>query len=316
MNVGFIGLGTMGASMARNLQNAGHALTVHDTRREVAAPHLDRGAVWAETPRQVAERADVVFTALPGPREVEAVALGADGLLVGLRPGGVYFDLTTNSPAMVRKVQAAFAAQGKHVLDAPVSGGPRGAATKKLTLWVGGDREVFDRYRHVLDGFSDQVFFAGPIGAGSITKLVHNCVGRVLTAALAEGFTLGVKAGMDPLALFESVRAGVIGRRRTFDGLIDQFLTRAFEPAAFTLRLAHKDVALATELARELGVPMRLTNLTLEEMQEALNRGWGELDTRAFTLLQQERAGVEIAVDPERLKAALARGERTGREGP
>src|SRR3989338_8759881 len=138
---------------------------------------------------------------------------------------------------------------------------------------------------------------------------------RVLTAALAEGFTLGVKAGMEPLALFESIREGMIGRRRTFDGLIDQFLTRTFEPAAFTLRLAHKDVALAPALARGRGVPMRLTNLTLEEMTEALNRGWGELDTRAFTMLQQERAGVRIAVDPERLKAALVRGSRSGTEG-
>ena len=315
MKVGFIGLGTMGASMAANLQKAGYALTVHDVRRKAAEPHVGRGATWAETPRQVAEDAEVIFTALPGPPEVEAVALGPDGLLAGLRPGGVYFDLSTNSPAMVRKIHAAFAAQGKQVLDAPVSGGPRGAATGRLTLWVGGDEQVLERYRPVLEAFSDNVRFVGPIGAGSITKLVHNCVGRVLTAALAEGFTLGVKAGMDPLALFESIRDGVIGRRRTFDGLIDQFLTRTFEPAAFTLRLAHKDVALATAVARELGVPMRLTNLTLEEMTEALNRGWGELDTRAFTMLQQERAGVRIAVDPERLKAALVRGSRSGTEG-
>lgn len=308
MDIGFIGLGTMGAGMASNLQNAGHALTVHDVRRESAKPHLDRGARWADAPRQVAERVEVVFLSLPGPREVDAVALGADGVLAGLRTGGVCFDLSTNAPGRVRALHAAFAAQGKHLLDAPVSGGPRGAATKKLTVWVGGEQRIFDQYRQVLDGFSDQVFFAGPIGAGSITKLVHNCVGRVLTAALAEAFTLGVKAGMDPLALFESIRAGVIGRRRTFDGLIDQFLPRKLEPAAFTLRLAHKDVALAMELASELSVPMRLTNLTLDEMTEALNRGWGELDTRAFTLLQQERAGIEIKVDPEQLRAVVARG--------
>ncbi len=239
---------------------------------------------------------------------MDAVTLGADGVLAGLRAGGVCFDLSTNAPARVRALHAAFAAQGKHLLDAPVSGGPRGAATKKLTIWVGGDRAIFDRYRAVLEAFSDQVFFAGPIGCGSVTKLVHNCVGRVLTAALAEAFTLGVKAGMEPLALFGSIRAGVIGRRRTFDGLIDQFLTRNLDPAAFTLRLAHKDVALAMELARELSVPMRLTNLTLDEMTEALNRGWGELDTRAFTLLQQERAGVEIKVDPAALRAAVEKG--------
>ena len=307
MNVGFIGLGTMGGSMAANLQKAGHALTVHDVRQQLAEPHLGRGATWADTPRQVAEQAEIVFTSLPGPPEVEAVALGPTGLLAGLRSGGVYFDLTTNAPAMVRKIHTAFAAQGRHMLDAPVSGGPRGAASGRLSLWVGGDEAVLERYRPVLQAFSDDVRYAGPIGAGSITKLVHNSVGRVLTAALAEAFTLGVKAGMEPLALFESIRQGVIGRRRTFDGLIDQFLTAAFEPAAFTLRLAHKDVALAVELARQLGVPIRLTTLTLEEMTEAINRGWGDLDTRAFTLLQQERAGVRIAVEPERLRAALAK---------
>lgn len=306
MKVGFIGLGTMGAGIATNLRKAGHALVVHDIRREAAESLLGQGATWAETPRQVARDAEVVFTSLPGPPEVETVALGPDGLLAGLRPGGAYVDLSTNSPTVVRRIHAAFAAEGKHVLDAPVSGGPRGAATGRLTLWVGGDRPVLERYRPVLEAFSDHVRFVGPIGAGSITKLVHNCAGRVLTAALAEAFTLGVKAGLEPLALFEAIREGVIGRRRTFDGLIDQFLTGAFEPAAFTLRLAHKDVALATALARELGVPMRLTNLTLEEMTEALNRGWGELDTRAFTLLQQERAGVRIAVDPGRLRAAVA----------
>lgn len=307
MNVGFIGLGTMGGSIAANLQKAGHALAVYDVRRQLAEPHLGRGATWAETPCLLAEQAEIVFTSLPGPLEVEAVALGPTGLLAGLRSGGVYFDLTTNAPAVVRKIHAAFAAQGRHMLDAPVSGGPRGAASGRLSLWVGGDEAVLERCRPVLQAFSDDVRYAGPIGAGSITKLVHNSVGRVLTAALTEAFTLGVKAGMEPLALFESIRHGVIGRRRTFDGLIDQFLTAAFEPAAFTLRLAQKDVALAVELARQLSVPMRLTTLTLEEMTEAINRGWGELDTRAFTLLQQERAGVRIAVEPERLRAVLAK---------
>lgn len=261
--------------------------------------------MWAATPREAAAGAEVVFTSLPGPPEVEAVCHGPDGILAALPKGSAYFDLTTNAPSTVRRLHAEFTAAEKTMFDAPVSGGPRGAESGKMALWIGGDGALLENYRPLLNCIADEVRFAGPIGAGCITKLVHNSVGRVLTAVLAEAFSLGVKAGMEPLALFCSIREGVIGRRRTFDGMIDQFLTRNFDPPAFTLKLAQKDVMLATALARELGVPTRLIDLTLAEMTEAVNRGWGQLDTRAFTLLQQERAGVEIKVDPARLKAAL-----------
>ncbi len=145
MKVGFIGLGTMGASMASNVQKGGHALIVHDVRAEAAKPHLAAGAVWAATPRQVAEASEVVLTSLPGPTEVEAVALGADGLLAGMSTGKAYFDLSTNSPTVMRRIHAAFAARGIPVLDAPVSGGPRGARTRKLAIWVGGDEATLQR---------------------------------------------------------------------------------------------------------------------------------------------------------------------------
>ena len=310
MQIGFIGLGTMGASMAANLQKAGHRLVVNDIRRAAAEPHLAAGAVWAGTPRQVAEAAEVVFTSLPGPPEVEGVALGAEGLLVGMRPGGAYFDLSTNSPTVVRRIHAAFVARGVTMLDAPVSGGPRGAKTGRLALWVGGDPAVFERHKPLLDAIGDQARHVGPIGAGTVAKLVHNCAGYALQCVLAEVFTLGVKGGVEPLALFEAVRQGAIGRRRTFDGLVDQFLPGVYEPPAFALRLAHKDVTLATALARELGVPMRLSGLALEELTEALNRGWAERDSRVAMLLQQERAGVTIKVDRDRLNAALSAGDR------
>jgi len=305
MRVGFIGLGTMGASMASNLQAAGHELCVNDLRREAAAPHLAAGAAWKDTPRGVAEGVDVVFTSLPGPREVEAVAVGADGLIHGMRAGAAYFDLSTNSPAVVRRLHSVFKDKGLSLLDAPVSGGPKGARTRKLALWVGGDREVYDRFKPVLDAIGDQPYYVGPIGAGSVAKLVHNCAGYAIQTALAEVFSMGVKAGVDPLALWKAVRQGAGGRRRTFDGLVDQFLPGSFDPPAFTLTLAHKDVSLATALARELGVPMRVANLTLEEMTEALNRGWGQRDSRVAMLLQEERAGVHIAVPPEKIREVL-----------
>jgi 3-hydroxyisobutyrate dehydrogenase len=305
MKVGFIGLGTMGRHMATNLARAGHELTVHDLRQEEG--HRALGA-WADKPRAVAEASEVVFTSLPGPAEVEAVALGPNGLLEGMGTGKVYVDLSTNDPSLVRRIHEAFAAHGAHVLDAPVSGGPRGAETRKLALWVGGDEAVFQRVKPVLDAIGDQAFYVGPIGAGSVAKLVHNCAGYILQTALAEVFTLGVKAGVEPLRLFQALRHGHLGRRRTFDGLVDQFLPGKFEPPAFALRLAHKDVGLATALARTLGVPMRLANLTLVEMTEALNRGWGERDSRVAMLLQEERAGVAIKIPEEQIRAVLDKG--------
>ena len=308
MKIGFIGLGTMGRHMANNLMKGGHELTVHDIRREAAAPHLEAGARWADTPRAAAAASEVVFTSLPGPADVEAVALGDQGLLSGLAAGRAYFDLTTNAPAVVRRLHQVFAQRGVHMLDAPVSGGPRGAETRRLALWVGGDKAAFERHKPVLDAIGDQAYWVGPIGAGSVAKLVHNCAGYTIQAALAEVFTMGVKAGVDPLALWKAVRQGAGGRRRTFDGLADQFLPGKFEPPSFTLRLAHKDVTLATALAREHGVPMRLSNLALEELTEALNRGWAERDSRVAMLLQEERAGVEIRVPEAQIREVLEQG--------
>jgi 3-hydroxyisobutyrate dehydrogenase len=307
MHLGFVGLGTMGASMAANLQKVGYRLVVHDVRRAAADPHVGRGAAWAGTPRAVAEVADVVLTSLPGPPEVEAVALGNNGLLAGMREGTAWFDLSTNSPTLVRRLHAAFAARGVHMLDAPVSGGPAGAASGRLALWVGGEEAVFQRHKSVLDAMGDQARYVGPIGAGSVAKLVHNCAGYAMQTALGEVFALGVKGGVEPLALWEAVRTGAVGRRRSFDGLIDQFLPGMYDPAAFALRLAHKDVSLATQLGRELGVPMRIANLALAEMTEAMNRGWENRDSRAPLLLQLERSGVEVAVEPGRIEAVLER---------
>ncbi len=304
MRVGFIGLGTMGSHMALHVREAGHELTVNDLRREAAAPHLQAGATWAESAQEAASAAEVVFTSLPGPREVEAVAAG---LLSAMRPGSAWFDLSTNSPTVVRALHARCAAQGVALLDAPVSGGPRGAKSGKLALWIGGERAVFDRYRAVLDTIGDQIVYIGEIGAGSVAKLVHNCAGYAIQTALAEVFTMGVKAGVEPLALWAAVRQGSLGRQRTFDRLGRQFLQGAFDPPDFALRLAHKDITLATELGREIGVPMRIANLTHADMTEALNRGWGSRDSRVPMLLQEERAGVEIKVPAAEIEQVLAR---------
>ena len=166
---------------------------------------------------------------------------------------------------------------------------------------------IFDKYKPVLDAIGDAAHYIGPIGAGSVAKLVHNCAGYAIQTALAEVFTMGVKGGVEPLALWEAVRSGAGGRSRTFDGLADQFLLGTYDPPSFALQLAHKDMWLATELGRELGVPMRARQPGLAEMTEALNRGWENRDSRSPMLLQLERCGLKVEVDPKRIQEVLER---------
>jgi len=302
MKIAFIGLGAMGHHMAASLQRAGHALRVHDLRREAGAEHVAAGAQWAQTPAVAAADAEVVFTSLPGPAEVDAVS-GA--LRDALRPDSAWFDLTTNSPATVRRLHAFMAERGVQLLDAPVSGGPRGAQSGKLALWVGGERAVFDRFRPLLESIGDQPFYVGPIGAGTVAKLAHNCASFAVQAVLAEVMTLGVKAGVEPWALFRAIRQGATGRARTFDRLPDHFLSGNFDPPAFALGLAHKDMTLALGLAREHGVPLRMGEAAFAELDEAMRRGWGGRDCRVAMTLQEERASVTVRVPQEQLRGAL-----------
>ena len=306
MQVGFVGLGTMGTRMAGNLQKAGFRLVVNDLRRDVAAPHVAAGAIWADTPKAVAAQSDVILTSLPEPPDVETVALADNGILAGIGRGAAWFDLSTNAPSLVKRLHAAFADKGAHMLDAPVSGGPQGAASGKLAIWVGGEKSAFEQHKSVLDAIGDQARYIGPTGSATVAKLVHNMSGYAIVCALAETFAMGVKAGVEPLALWEAVRQGAQGRRYTFDGLINQWLPGKYDPPDFALKLAHKDVGLATALGRELGLPMRICELAYAEMTEAMNRGWAGRDSRVVMKLEQERAGIDVKVDAERLKEALA----------
>jgi len=290
--------------MALNILKAGYELGVHDLKREAAQPHVAGGAHWCAGTRELGARSDVVLTSLPGPAEVEAVA---GDLFESMRPGSVWFDLSTNSPTVVRALAARFAERQISVLDAPVSGGPHGAKSGKLAIWVGGERSVFDAKIDLLKSIGDEVLYIGAVGAGTTAKLVHNCAGYMVQTALAEAFCLGVKAGLGPLELWSAVRQGGLGRRRTFDRLQKQFLQGVFDPPDFALNLAFKDVTLATNLARELGVPMRVADLTRTDMVEAINRGWGARDSRIPMLLQEERSGVHIQVAKEAIQEELKR---------
>lgn len=300
--VGFIGLGNMGSGMAGNIQKADYPLVVYDIRSEITRPFVERGARVATSPAEVAQLSDVILTSLPGPEEVKAVALGARGILEGIRPGGIFVELSTSRPTLIREIEPKFRARGAHVLDAPVSGGKSGAATRNLAVMVGGERDIYERIKPILDAFGDKVFYAGSIGAGSVCKLVHNMIGHGVRQAIAEGLTLGVKAGVDAETLWECVRRGSTGRMRTLhEGLPRTVFRGDFDSPGFALALARKDIALATELGREFGVPMPIANLAEQIAIEGLNRGWGDQDSSATFRLQEEAAGVEVRaphVDP------------------
>jgi 3-hydroxyisobutyrate dehydrogenase len=302
--VGLIGLGNMGGGMAANLLKAGFPLVVHDLRPEVVQDFVARGARSAATPAEVARAADVTLTSLPGPKEVEAVGVGPGGVLDGIRQGGVWIDTSTSRPTLIRQLEPRFRAKGAHVLDAPVSGGKTGAATRNLAVMVGGDRQIYERVKPVLDAIGDKVFYAGAIGAGSVCKLVHNMVGHSVRQAVAEALTLGVKAGVETEAVWECIRRGALGRMHYLhEGMPKTVFRGEYDPPMFALSLARKDIGLATELAREFDVPMPMTNLAEQIAIAAVNRGWGGLDNNVVFRLQEEAAGVEVRApgnDPAR----------------
>jgi len=292
MRIGFIGLGAMGRPMAASLQRAGHDLQVHDLRR------VEGFANFKASVTEAAKDCEVLFTSLPGPAEVGAIAPQIQSVKA-------WFDLSTNSPAKVRELHQKLQGKGIELLDAPVSGGPRGAESGKLAIWVGGDQKVFEKYKPILKAIGDQPYYVGPIGAGTVAKLAHNAASFTVQAALAEIFTLGVKAGVEPLALFKALRQGATGRKRTFDRLPEHFLPGVYDPPAFTVRLAHKDMSLAMELAAAEGVPMKIGQAALDELAAAMQRGWSDRDCRVAMTLQEERANVSVRVPRERLQDAM-----------
>lgn len=295
MRVGFIGLGNMGGPMASHILEAGHTLTVYDVRKEAAQPHMDKGARWAESPMAVAAASEIVFTSLPGPKEVEAVALGEGGILQGSSPGTVYIDLSTNSPTLIRRIHEVGRERQVQVLDAPVSGGPIGAQQATLAVMVGGDRAVYDRVKPVLDAIGNKVSYVGAIGAGAIAKIVHNMIGICTQAILAEGLTLGVKAGVDPEALRKAVADGAVGQGLMLNYMVPNVVFKGdFDTVRFALRLARKDIGLASDLGREYEVPMKVANLVEQDLVEAMAKGWGDRDSTVPFQLQEERAGVKV----------------------
>lgn len=300
MRIGFIGLGMMGHHMAANLQKAGHDLVVNDIRRESAADALSKGARWAETPADAARQSEIVMTSLPGPKDVSEVVLGDNGIMQGAAAGTIYADLSTSSPTLIRRIHQVLGERGVRVADAPVSGGVAGAEDATLQIMVGCDPDLYDQLTPVLRAIGDKITYIGAVGAGEVAKLVHNQIALVVQQVVAEGLTLGVKAGIEPEKLLEAIRGGAYGRGGggVGPGLERTTLQGDWDRPRFALALARKDLGLATDLAGEFGVPMPLAAAAEQALIECLNKGWGGKDMTAAWALQEERAQVQVRVKP------------------
>jgi 3-hydroxyisobutyrate dehydrogenase len=294
--IGFVGLGTIGGAIARNIQKAGYPMMVNDIRPEAVQPLLELGAKAAGSVSELGRHCRVVFSSLPGPREVEEVALGADGLLEGVHDGSVYIDLSSSSPDLIRGIEAEFGLRGARVMDAPLIVGKDGVANRNLEVLASGDFETYQEVKFLLDAFSDTVVHTGPLGTGTVIKLAHNLVRRGIGLAIGEGIVLGAKAGADPQLLWNCMRWGLEVQlhqlAKTFSATVFQGNYEA--PASFGIGLSRKDVGLATQLGRRHNVPMPVAALVEQVMIQAINRGWSDQSTASLFRLQEEAAGIEV----------------------
>ena len=293
MRLGFVGVGNMGGPMAANLAAAGHELVVFDTRREVAADLLAGGAVWADSPRAVAEAGvDAILLSLPTPPIVEAVVTGPDGVLAGCSAGQTVIDLSTNAPAVVQRLAEVCAAQGVGFLDAPVSGGVRGARDGTLAVMVGGDVDLFERCRPAFDAIGARTFRLGGVGAGNVAKLINNQLAFIGMMGTIEAIVLGGKAGLDPVVLRDLVSSSS-GASSAWDNATRVILKDRLRPT-FTVELAAKDIGLAQDLATEQGVETPMGAAAHAVIRGFLDGGYADEDLIATVKAVEERSGFVV----------------------
>jgi 3-hydroxyisobutyrate dehydrogenase len=280
MRVGVVGTGIMGAPMARNLLRAGHTVTVHNRSPARVAPLVEAGATAASSPREVAARVDAVVTCVPDTPDVEAVVLGADGILAGAAPGLLVVDTSTIAPVAARRLAERAAAAGVDMLDAPVSGGEGGAIAGTLSIMVGGAPEAFERAAPIFAAIGKRATYMGAAGQGQMTKLVNQVVGAATLAAVAEGVVLGQAAGLDPDALIDAIGGGA-ATSWMWTTLGPRMQRRDFAPG-FMVRLQQKDLRLALAAAAELGAPAPLTTIVQQLFAAVEARDGGALGTQAI----------------------------------
>jgi len=292
MKLGFIGVGNMGNPMANNLLKAGHTLQVHDVRPEAAANLLQDGAVWTESPEAAAYEAEAVYLSLPMPAHVEQVVLDADGVLAGMTKGKTIVDMSTNSPSVVQSLAEKCEARGVHFLDAPVSGGVRGARKGTLAIMVGGRREAYESCEATLKSMGSNVFHVGAVGTGNVAKLVNNMLAFVHMMGGAEALILGAKAGVDPNVLWKIVKASS-GNSFVWESGTRAILRDRLAPT-FTIDLACKDIGLAAQLADELDVPLTMAASAQALLKGYQAGGFAQEDVLASIKALEQRTGTTV----------------------
>jgi 2-hydroxymethylglutarate dehydrogenase len=292
VKIGFIGIGQMGKHMSRHILEAGYQVVVHDLNRTAAAPLIKKGAKWADSPESVAKLCRVVITSLPEPKDVERVIYGKNGLMQGWRPSDIYIDMSTNSPSVIRRIAADAATRGVSVLDAPVSGGVKGAAAGTMTIMVGGEAASLKKVRKVLEAMGQRIFPVGPVGCGNVVKLVNNLISLECNSASAEGFTLGLKAGIDPALLLEIIKVST-GDNWCARQYPNTVFKGNFEPG-FKISLAYKDIKLALGLGKENGVPLPVGVAVKNDLEDTIAAGFQDKDVNAVILPRENAAGVKV----------------------
>lgn len=290
--IGFIGLGTMGLPMAGHLLNANYDLIIYNRTAEKATHLKDQGAEVVASPAEVAKKSDIVFTMLTADAAVEEVILGAGGIIEGVHPGLIVVDSSTISPKTSKHVAAKLAEAGVDMLDAPVTGSEPQAIDGILTFMVGGDREVYETCVPLFEIMGKKSFYMGESGAGSYTKLANNTMGAINLLSFSEAITMATKAGIDP-ELFVQVVSGGGARSGMMENKAGKIMSRDFSPH-FMTDLIHKDLGLASDVAKELDLPVPVLSLVKELFQQARAKGLGAEDMSAIIKCYEEWAGIEV----------------------
>ena len=291
MKVGFVGVGNMGGPMCRNIiKNTNHEVTVFDLNAEAVA--ACKGAKTGSSLAEVASASDVIFTSLPMPRDCEKVAIGPGGIADNARAGTAFIDLSTNSPAVARKLHAAMQAKGIGMLEAPVSGGVPRAVDGTIVIMVGGDAALFEAQRPLLASFSSEVVHVGDVGYGSVAKLINNQLSFSNMAAAAEALMLGLLSGIN-LEKLDQVIRNASGNSNSYRNVAGKAFKRNFQPG-FALDLAHKDLRLALEMADELGMPGMIGPQVMNLLRMARGMGLGSEDNSAMLKVYEAALGKEV----------------------
>src|SRR5499427_969 len=291
-NVGFIGVGNMGNPMAYNVLKASNPMIVFDMNPKAMENLIQAGAKRAGSPREVVENSEICFTSLPASPDVEAIYLESGGLVDRAKPGTILIDLSSVLPSTPRKIEPRAKQRGVHFLEAPVSGGVSGARAATLAIMVGGEAEPLQRAKPVLRAIAPNIFHVGPVGAGNTVKAINNMMACVNGLAMMEGLALGMKAGLDPMVIYEVVKASS-GGSKALERIPKALIPRDFEPG-FKVVLMNKDLETFTTIAKDLHVPVSFVNVAQRYEQMALAAGLGEQDTTVVMTVIERLAAIQV----------------------